>query len=163
LLVAVEELDELLAIEPAVAVPDQLDGDDIDARVTGVLTSGKRRQRTRVGARQVPPDIGDLGSDQVEVVEKPIRGRYDELARADIFGERAVRRAEHADVVIESRKRVFRALPRVRIDRQAGRQRERAGFQPLDAEQFVAQRPLDTWRPVAPRRTLPLQISSTLS
>ena len=44
-LVAVEELDELLAIEPAVAVPDQLDGHGVDARVAGVLARGERRQR----------------------------------------------------------------------------------------------------------------------
>ncbi len=41
-LVAVQELDQLLAIEPAVAVADQLDGDRVDARVTGVLARGER-------------------------------------------------------------------------------------------------------------------------
>ena len=44
-LVAVQELDQLLAIEPAVAVANQLDRDRVDARLTGVLARGERRQR----------------------------------------------------------------------------------------------------------------------
>jgi hypothetical protein len=48
------------------------------------------------------------------------------------------------------------AVPR-ELDREARRQRERAGFEPLAAEQFVAERLLNVRRPVAPRRrNLPL-------
>ena len=50
-LIAVQELDQLLAIQPAVAVTDQFDGDRVDAGVTGVLTGGERGQRARVRAR----------------------------------------------------------------------------------------------------------------
>ena len=46
-LVAVQKLDELLATQAAVAVADQLDRDGVDARLTGVLTRGERRQCAR--------------------------------------------------------------------------------------------------------------------
>ena len=46
-LVAVQELDQLLAIQPAVAVADQLDRDRVDAGLPGVLARGQRRQRAR--------------------------------------------------------------------------------------------------------------------
>ena len=153
LLVTVQELEQLLAIEAAVAVADQFDGDGVDASVAGVLASGKRRERARVRAREISPDVRDLRRDQVEVIEEPVRRRHHELAGADVVGERAIGRAQHADVVVESRKRVFRAAAWIGIDRQAGGQRQRAVFEPLDAEELVAQRLLGRGRtgPSPPR------------
>ena len=113
-LVAVQELDQLLAIQTAVAVADQLDGDRVDAGVTGVLARGQRRQRARVRARQIPADVGNLGCDQMEVVEEPVRRRHHELPGPDVVGQRAIRRAKHADVVLEPRKRVAGAAARDR-------------------------------------------------
>ena len=102
-LIAVQELDELLAIEPAVAVPDQLDGDGVDARLAGVLARRERGKRAGVRARQVPADAADLGGDQMEIVEQPVGGRPHELPGADVVGERAIRAAQHPDVVFEAR------------------------------------------------------------
>src|SRR5437763_17156902 len=57
----------------AVAVPNELDGNSIDAGVTGLLTRRQRRQCAIVRAREVPTDIGDIGGHQMEVVEQPLR------------------------------------------------------------------------------------------
>ena len=153
LLVAVQELDQLLAIQAAVAMADQFDGDGIDASVSGVLASGQRRERARVRARQISTDVGNLRCDQVEVVEEPVCGRHDELAGADVFGERTIGRAKQPDVVIESRKRVCGTPARIGIDGEAGRQRQRTVFEPLDAQELVAQRLLRRrqTRPSPPR------------
>ena len=153
-LVAVQELDQLLAIETAVAVPDQFDRNRVDARLAAVLARGQRRQRARIGARQVPADVGDLGGDQMKVVEEPVGRRHDELAGANIVGERPVGGAEHADVVLEAREGVAGTTARIGIDREAGGQRERPLLEPLDAEQLVAQRLLGNRRhtPQLPRR-----------
>jgi hypothetical protein len=150
-LVVVQEAGELLAIETAVAVPDELDRDRVDPRLARVLARGQRRQRPRVGAREVAPDAADLRRDQMEVVEQPVRGRRHEPPGPHVIGQRAIRAAQHPDVVLEPRERVARAMAPVGIDRQAGGERERALFQPLDAQELVAQRPFDRRR-AAPRQ-----------
>ena len=68
-MVAIEELGELLSLEPAVAVPDKFDGDGVNAGVTGLFARGECRQFAIVRAREVPADIDDFGSHQMEVVE----------------------------------------------------------------------------------------------
>ena len=70
-LIAVEELRQLLPVEPAVAVAQQLDRDRVDARVAGLLARRQRRQLAVVAPRQVLADVDDLRRDQVEVVEEP--------------------------------------------------------------------------------------------
>ena len=153
LLVAVQELEQLLTIQAAVTVADQFDGDGVHAGLSGVLASRQRRERARVRARQISPDVGNLGRNQVEVVEEPVCGRHHELAGADVFGERAIGRAQLPDVVVESRKRVPGAPARIGIDGEARRQRERTVLEPLDAEELVAQRLLRRrqTRPSPPR------------
>ncbi len=123
----------MLAIQTTVTVADQFDRDRVDTSMTGVLTGGQRRQRARIGAGQIPANIGNCGGDQVEVVEEPVRRRYDKLPGAYIVRQRAIRSAQHADVVLESRKRVSGAVARIGIDRQAGRERQRTLLEPLDA------------------------------
>jgi hypothetical protein len=59
-LIAVQEQRQLWQVEPAVAVTQQLDGDRIDARITGALPSRQRRQLAVVAARQVAADFDDL-------------------------------------------------------------------------------------------------------
>ena len=85
-------------------------------------------------------DVPDLRRHQVEVVEQPFRRGGDELPGPDIVGQRAVRVAQHAGVVVEAGKDVAGAAPRARVDGEARGERERALFQPLDAEQLVAKR-----------------------
>jgi hypothetical protein len=90
-------------------------------------------------------NVTDLGGHEVEVVEEPFGRRRDELACPDVVGQRPVRVAQYAGIVVEPGKDVPRAAPRARIDGEARRERERALLQPLDTEQFVAKRFL-RWR-----------------
>ena len=59
-LVAVDEHGELLAVDPAVAVPHQLDGHGVDPRVTRLLAGCQRGQLPVVGAGQMLVDVSDL-------------------------------------------------------------------------------------------------------
>jgi hypothetical protein len=85
-------------------------------------------------------DVADLRRQQMEVVEQPFGRRGDRLAAPDVVGQRAVGGAQDAGVVVEAGKDVPGAAPRARVDGEAGGERQRALFQPLDAEQFVAKR-----------------------
>ena len=139
-LVAVDERRELLAVDPAVTVADQLHGHGVDARIAGVLARGERRQLPVVGAGQVLADVPDFGRHEVEVVEQPLGGGRDRLSRADVVGQRAIRVAQHARVVGEPGKDVAGTAARARIEREARRERQRPLVEPLAAEQFVAER-----------------------
>ena len=139
---------ELLPLEPAVAVPNELDGDSVDAGVTGLLARGKRRQFAIVRAREVLADIGDFSGDQMEVVEQPLRRGRNKLSGPHIVRQGAIGAAQDANVVLESRKNVPRAPARVGIDREAGGERQRSLFEPFDAQELVAQR-LFGWRRAA--------------
>ena len=150
-LVAVDEHRELLTVDPAVAVTHQLDGHGVDPRVARLLARGERRQLPVVGAGQMLVDVPDLRRHQVEVVEQPFRRGGDELPGPDIVRQRPVGVAQHAGVVVEPGKDVAGAAPRVRVDGEARRERQRALFQPLDAEQLVAKRLLRRRRSAAPQ------------
>ena len=137
-LVTIQELDEVLPIETTVAVPDQFDGNRVDPSMSDMLTGGQRRERPRVRARQIPADIGNFGCDEVEVIEEPVRCGHHELSLPDVVRQSAIRGAQHADVVLESRKRISGAAARVGIDGESGRERERTLLEPLDAQELVA-------------------------
>ena len=151
-LVAVDEHRELLTVDAAVAVAHQLDGHRVDPCMTRLLSRRERGQLPVVGARQMLADVPDLRRDQVEVVEQPFRRGGDELPGPDIVRQRAVGLAQYARVVVESRKDVSGAAPRVRVDGEARRERQRTLFQPLDAEQLVAKRLLQRWHCGPPQR-----------
>ena len=104
---------QLVAVEAAVAVADQLDRQGVDARVAGVLARRELRQLAVVAARQVLADVADLRRDQVEVVEQPLRRRRDELAPVHVVGQRAVGVAQDAGVVAK-RGKTLRARRRGR-------------------------------------------------
>ncbi len=129
-----------MAIEPAVAVPDQLDGHGVDPRVARLLTRCESGQLPVIGAGQMLMNVPDLCGDQVEVVEQPFcRGR-DELPGPDIVCQGSVRVAQHACVVVEPGENVTGAASRARVQREARREGQRPLFQALDAEQLVAKR-----------------------
>ena len=136
-LVAVQEAQELLPVEAAVAVADELDGQGVDARVAGQLPCRELGQVAVVAARQVLADVADLGSDQVVVVEQPLRRRRDELPPVHVLGHAEVRLAQDARVVVEAREHVARVAARRRIDGQARRQGLGPLLEPLDAQQLV--------------------------
>jgi len=101
---------------------------------------GQRRQRARVGARQVAPDVGDFSRNEVEVVEEPIGGEHDVAAVAHIVGERAIRCPEDADVVVEARIGVACPPAWIGIDGESSGQGEGTLLEPLNAQELVAQR-----------------------
>jgi hypothetical protein len=136
----VEPAAELGAVEAAVAVADELDGERVHAGVPRLVARGELGQLAVVAARQVLADVPDLGGDEVVVVEEPLPGGRDELAAVHVAGERAVGRAQDADVVVEPREDAARGAPR-RVHREAGRERAGPLVEALDAEQLVAERP----------------------
>src|SRR3990172_13125477 len=132
-------------LQPTVAVTKELERDRVNAGVPEVLARGERRQFTKVGEREVPADIRDAGRGEVEIIEQPLRGRGDELARSHIVCQRAIRAAQHPDVVLEPGKDIQRPASSIRMNREAGGERERTLLEAPGAEQFVAQRLL-RWR-----------------
>ena len=139
-MVAIEKLRKLLPFEPAVAVPNELDGDRVDAGVTGLLARGKSRQFAIVRGREISADIRDFGGDQMEVVEQPLRRSRNKLSGPHVVRQSAIGGSQDANVVLESRKNVPRAPSRIGIDREAGGERQRSLFEPFDAQELVAQR-----------------------
>ena len=137
----VEVAHDLGAVEAAVAVADQLHGQRVHAGGAGAIARGERRQLAVVAAREVLADVPDLGGDEVVVVEEPLPRRRHELAAARVAGERAVRRAQQAHVVVEARKDAPRPAPR-RVHREAAGERAGALVEALHAQQLVAERPL---------------------
>jgi len=136
-LVTVDEDGELLARQPAVAVPQQFDRHGVDPRLSLVLGRGQTREFAIVGARQVAAHILNLRRHEVKVVEQPLGRRCDEHAGAAVVGKQAIALPQHARVVLEARKDTAR--PARWIHGEARRQRQRPFFQTLDAEQFVAE------------------------
>jgi hypothetical protein len=129
-----------VAIEPAVAVPDQLDGHRVDPRVARLLTRGESGQLPVIGAGQMLVNVPDLCGDQVEVVEQPFCRGGDELSGPDIVCQGSIRVAQHARIVVEPGENVTRAASRARVEREARREGQRPLVQPLDAEQLIAKR-----------------------
>jgi hypothetical protein len=139
-LIALEELEQLLAGEPAVTVAHELDGDGVYPRLAGAFTGCQGGQGPIIAARQVPSDVRDLRCDQVKIVEEPFGRRRQKALRLDVLRERAVRAAQHPDVVLEAGKGIAGPPVRSRIDRKAGREGKRALLESLDAQELVAQR-----------------------
>ncbi len=146
-----------MAIQPAVAVADDLDGNRVDPGVSRLLAQRERRQFTVVGSGKILTDAPDFGRHQVEVVEQPFRRGGDKLPTPHIVGQGSIRLAQDAGVVVEPGKDVSCTTPRIRVDGEAGRQRLRALFQALDAEQLVAQRFVRWRRPARPEPTQELR------
>ena len=149
---AVEKQRQLLNIKPAVAVPEQLYGNRVNASVARVLSNSKRWQFAIVGARKVLTDVDDVGRDEMKVVEKPFRRGRNEEALVHIVGKSAVRGAYGAGVVVEAWKDASSAPAGRGVDRESRRQRQRAFFEPLDAEQLVSKRPQAAGRRAVPDR-----------
>jgi hypothetical protein len=146
-------MDELPAVQPAVAVAHEFDGDGVDAGVARLLARRERGQFAVVASRKVLTDVPDLRRHQVEVVEQPFRRGCDELSSPHIVGQGSIGLAQDAGVVIEPGKDAPCTTPRVRVDGEAGGERLRSLFQSLDAEQLVAQRFFRWRRAAAPEPT----------
>ncbi len=142
-LVRGQEALEPLGVEPAVAVAQQLDGQEVHARRGAQPGGGERRQLAVVGRRQVAADVHHLGLDQVEVVEQPLgRGRHG-LAAVHVVAEQAVRLAQRAGVVGDAAVVGAAAGARSRGDLDLRGQVARVVLEPLDVQQLGAKR---SWR-----------------
>ncbi len=135
-LVGGHEAHELLSIQAAVGVADQLQGHGVDPCNAGHLPRGELRQVQVVLPRKVVPDTPDLGLDEVEVVEEPFRRRGDELAAVHVVGEDAIGRAQHAGVVFQAREERAGLAARIPGQREAGGEGPGPFLQSLDAEEF---------------------------
>ncbi len=135
----VEEAGQLLAVEAAVAVADELHRQCVDPGVAGQVAGGELGQLPVVAAREVLPDHADLRVHQVVVVEDPLAGGSDELAPVHVGGQRAVGLPEDQGVVVEAGEDAAGHAPR-RVHREPGGQRAGALLEPLDAEQLVPER-----------------------
>ena len=136
---AVQEAHQLLAVQAAVAMADDLFGQGIDARVARELPQSELGQLAIVVRREVPAHVEDLGGHEMVVVEEPFRRWSDELPPVHIVGHGDVRLAKDAGVVLETRQDAPRRAAGVRVEREPGRERSRPLFQSFDAQQFVAQ------------------------
>ena len=138
-LIAVHEAQQLRSVQSAVTVPDEFQRHRVDAGVAGALPRGQSGQLVIVRAREILPNAEDLGRDEMEMIEKPLGCRRNEPSLMDIVCQRAVRRAEHLDVVVETREDASCAPGRGN-DCKPGRQRLRPRLQQLDAQQLIAKR-----------------------
>ena len=105
-LVAVHEAHQLLPVQAAVAVADELHGQGVDARVARELAEGELGQLAVVAGREVPAHVEDLGGDEMVVVEEPLRRGRDELSPVHVVGHGEIRLAQDARVVVEARQDV---------------------------------------------------------
>ena len=138
-LVAVHEAHELLPVQAAVAVTDQLHRHGVDAGVARELARGELGQLAIVAVREVPANVQDLGGHEMEVVEEPFRGGGDELPPVHVVGHGDIGLAQDAGVVVEARQDVPRRPPGVRVEGEPGGEGLRPLFQSFDAQQLVAQ------------------------
>jgi len=119
-------------------VPDQLDGNGIDARLARVLAERERWQFPVIRAWQVPADIENVRRDQVKVIQEPFGGRRDEPALVNVAGQRAVRGAEGARVVLEARQDAAGMPAPCGVYGESRGQGEGALIEPLDTEKLVS-------------------------
>ena len=92
---------------------DESPGHAIDPGQAGQRLVEQHRQGAEVAARQALVDRQQLGIDEMEVVEQPLRRRADVVARRDLVTDHRVGLPQHADVVLQARKegRVEHARP----------------------------------------------------
>jgi hypothetical protein len=130
---------QLLAVQAAVAVADDLFGQGIDAGVACEFRQSEFGQLAIVARGEVPAHVEDLGCHEMEVVEEPFRRGGDELPLVHIVGHGDVGHAKEAGVVLEARQDAPRLEAGVRVEGEPGRERSCPLFQSFDAQQFVAQ------------------------
>ena len=89
-LVGVEEAQQRFGVHAAIGMPDQLQGDGVDAGQPGQRAVPQLRELAVVARRQVVADGADLLVDDVEVIDQPLGGRADQLVSSEIFAEALV-------------------------------------------------------------------------
>ena len=137
LLVGTQEVNEQIVVEGAVGVGDEGPGDAVDARQADQRLVLQHRKIAEVAAWQAVADLARLRFDQVEVVEQPLGGRADLVARRRVAGDVVLRLAQDADVLAQAREEGARALGcerrRVRLCEAAAVLRKALGAEDLGA------------------------------
>ena len=121
---------------------DELDGHRVDPGVARQLAQGELGQLPVVAGRQVSADVEDLGRDEMEVVEEPIRSGGDERPAVDVLGHGDIGLPQHPRVVLEARQHVARGAPGIGMKGETGGQGPRPLLEPLDAQELVAKGPI---------------------
>ena len=152
-LVRDHEADQAVAIQPAVALPNELQRHRVDARRPGLLPRGQFRELEIIFPREGVEDATDLGFDEVEIVQQPLRrGRHD-LAAVDVVGHDPVGLAQDPRVVFESGEEPAGAPAGIAGDCKTGGECLGALFEPLDVQDFAVQRLFGCGVPPAPEES----------
>src|SRR5438552_1707617 len=139
-LIAIQEAQQLRSVQPAVAVPDELQRHGVDAGEASELARGQSGQLAIVLARQILADAEDFRRHEMEVIEEPLGRWRDKLSLMNIVCQRAICFVQHAHVVVETREDAPPCPPPGRwSDGEPRGQRLRTLLQPLDAQQLIAQ------------------------
>ncbi len=138
-LIGAHEPLQRIRIEAAVGVRDVRPCDTIYAREPLVRSTGQRRQFAIKPDRQVVANFAQLLVHNKEVVDQPLGGRSNPPLFAQRAGDRAVRIAQDAAILLHARqKRTLGAGPAGHLLR--GGEACRVLLEPLHAEQFRANR-----------------------
>ena len=125
---------ELLPVEPAVAVADELDRQRVDARVPACSREASLGQLAVVAARQVLADLSPISAaTRWKLSSSHSPAGVTNVAAVDVVGEGAVGVARATRALSSKRGKTRRARAAGRVDREAGGERARALLEPLDA------------------------------
>ena len=139
LLIGVQEARQHVGIEAAVGVGHEGPCHAEDARISGKRPGGELGKLAVIAGRKVGADLADLLLDQMIIVDQPFRGGGDGAALVNGAGDGAIGRQQGRAVFGEP---AGQGMAAHMLRGHRLRPREAAGmlFQPIDTEEFVADR-----------------------
>ena len=105
-LVRQQKLDQQVLVKSTVGVGHKSPGDAVNPRQTRQRLVLQHRQSTEIAPRQAFVDFLGLCANQMKIVQQPFRSRADVKPGAGLRADKAVRLAQHFDVVLQPRKEV---------------------------------------------------------
>ena len=114
----------------------------MDPRHAGHLARRQLGEPPVVLARQVVPHAAEFRLDQVGVIEVPFGGGGEEFTAVDVLGQDPVGLPQQAGVVVQAEEEGLGPAAGVAGQGEAGREHPGPFLQPLDAEEFAAEREL---------------------
>src|ERR1700691_350471 len=143
-LIRVDVGNEDLGIEAAVGVRDERPRQAEDAGITRERTRDKFWELAVIARRQIGADLTDLPFHQMKIVNQPLSRRRDLAPIVDRLHDRSIGRQEDRGIVGKSGGQ-RRTPGRTGSYGLRDRKTLRVGFEPFDAEQFLAD-----WLPAIP-------------